>query len=98
MKSEFRAAKSFRKDYKKLSAKEIEETDSVIKKLLSGKTLEEKYRDHALHGNYKGYRECHIFSDLLLVYKKLSTEELLVLTVYRISSHTNIFDISKSKK
>ena len=46
----------------------------------------------------KGYRECHVFPDLLLVYKRLITGELLILTVYRIDSHTNIFDINKSQK
>ena len=98
MKSELHISKSFRKDYKKLSKSEIENTDYVIKKLLNNEILESKYHDHVLHGNYEGYRECHIHPDLLLVYKKSVNHELLILTVYRISSHTNIFDISKSKK
>ena len=72
--------------------------DNVIDMLRQGQTLDIKYRDHALTGNYEGYRECHIHPDLLLVYKKSVNNELLILTVYRISSHTNIFDISKSKK
>lgn len=72
--------------------------DNVIDMLRQGQTLDIKYRDHALTGNYEGYRECHIRPDLLLVYKKSVNNELLILTVYRISSHTNIFDISKSKK
>ena len=97
MKSELHSAKFFRTDYKKLSKSETEDTDAVIKRLLNNETLEAKYRDHDLHGNYEGYRECHIRPDLLLVYKRLVTGELLVLTVYRISSHTNIFDISKRK-
>ena len=97
MKSELHSAKSFRTDYKKLSKSETEDTDAVIRRLLNNETLEAKYRDHDLHGNYEGYRECHIRPDLLLVYKRLVTGELLVLTVYRIGSHTNIFDISKRK-
>lgn len=97
MKHELRTAKSFRKDYKKLTAKETEETDSVIQTLLSGKELNKKYKDHDLHGNYEGYRECHVFPDLLLVYKRISDDEILILTVYRINSHTNIFDIKKRK-
>lgn len=98
MTSELHTAKSFRKDYKKLSKSEVEDTDSVLKKLLNNETLDKKYHDHDLHGNYEGYRECHVRADLLLVYKRLINGELLVLTVYRISSHTNIFDIDKSKK
>ncbi len=98
MKCELHSAKSFRKDYKKLSKSEVEDTDNVIKKLLNNEPLEQKYNDHDLHGNYEGYRECHVRPDLLLVYKRLITGELLVLTVYRINSHTNIFDINKSQK
>ena len=65
MKIEFRSAKSFRRDYKKLSKSEIEDTDAVIKKLLNCETLDASYNDHALHGNYDGYRECHVRPDLL---------------------------------
>ena len=83
---------------KKLSKAEADETKSVVLKLQKDETLDTKYRDHDLHGNYNGYRECHIRSDLLLVYAKGSEGELLILTLYRISSHTNIFDIKKSKK
>lgn len=98
MKSELHTATSFRKDYKKLSKLEIADTDVVIKKLLNNETLDASYNDHDLHGNYDGYRECHIRPDLLLVYKRFETGELLVITLYRISSHTNIFDINKSQK
>lgn len=96
MKIELRTTKSFRKDYKKLSKQEVLDTDIVIRKLLNNEPLDKKYKEHCLHGNYDGYRECHVHPDLLLVYKKLITGELLILTVYRISSHTNIFDISKN--
>ena len=89
---------AFRTDLKKLSKSEIDETKVVVTKLQNDEPLEAKYRDHDLHGNYEGYRECHIRPDLLLVYKKGSEGELLILTLYRISSHTNIFDIKNSKK
>ena len=98
MKYELHTTKSFRKDYKKLTKPEINETDIVIKKLLNDEILDPEYKDHDLHGNYEGFRECHILSDLLLIYKKLLNGELLILTLYRISSHTNIFDINKSQK
>lgn len=89
---------AFRTDLKKLSKSEVDETKIVVTKLQKDEPLDVKYRDHDLHGNYEGYRECHIRPDLLLVYKKGSEGELLILTLYRISSHTNIFDIKKSKK
>ena len=89
---------AFRTDLKKLSKAEVDETKVVVTKLQKDELLDAKYRDHDLHGNYEGYRECHIRPDLLLVYKKGSEGELLILTLYRISSHTNIFDTKKSKK
>lgn len=89
---------AFRIDLKKLSKSEAAETKSVVLKLQKDETLDAKYRDHDLHGNYDGYRECHIRPDLLLVYAKEKEGELLILTLYRISSHTNIFDIKKGKK
>jgi len=35
----------------------------VIEKLANGETLEPEYCDHALAGNYQGYRDCHIEPD-----------------------------------
>ena len=35
----------------------------IINKLSDSEILPEKYRDHYLTGNYKGFRECHIQSD-----------------------------------
>ena len=88
----------FKTDLKKLSKQDRLAVNTVVTKLQNDVHLDVKYRDHELHGNYEGYRECHIRPDLLLVYTKGSEGELLILTLYRISSHTNIFDIKKSKK
>ena len=97
MNRELHIARSFKTDIKKLSAQEKAETRAVVQKLQKDEPLEPKFRDHDLHGNYEGYRECHVRPDLLLVYAKGSEGELLILTLYRISSHTNIFDIKKRK-
>ena len=67
----------------------ITEVDTVIEKLLTGKPLEKKYRDHALVGNYKGCRDCHIRPDLVLIYKK--DNDILVLTALRIGTHSELF-------
>ena len=103
MKYELSITRSFKTDYKKLNSEETEVTDEVIKQLLEGKILDEKYRDHALHGNYIGYRECHVKNDLLLVYKKDEENpavpaKILILTCLRISSHSNIFGIKRRQK
>ena len=51
--------------------------------------LRTRYRDHALHGNWKGYREIHLEGDWLLIYRVKHSELLLVLT--RTGSHDDLF-------
>jgi mRNA interferase YafQ len=60
----------FKKDYKKAQKrnKNLDIIDFVIKELVIGKTLDAKYLDHLLVGNYKNHRECHIENDWLLIY------------------------------
>ena len=48
----------------------LKDLTDVIDMLQEGKILPLKYRDHLLTGNYKGFRECHINPDWLLIYKK----------------------------
>lgn len=66
-----RVSTSFKKDLKtaKKRGLDLEKLKYVINELSSGNTLSEKYRDHALSGNWKGYRECHVEPDWLLVYQ-----------------------------
>ena len=79
-------SKHFDKDLKKfgLSAELIE----VINCLLKGETLPAKYKDHALKGDKKIYRDCHIFNDLVLIYR---TNETTV-ELYRLNTHSELFN------
>ena len=81
---------SFKKDYKR-ELKTDSNIDSflvpVFTDLMSGAKLDAKYRDHALTGNWKPYRECHIKPDLLLVYD-LPDDETLILV--RLGSHSEL--------
>lgn len=63
---------------------------TVVKTLSEGKTLPEKNKDHALTGNWKGYRECHIQSDWLLVYK--IEDDVLLLTLTGTGTHSDLFN------
>ena len=65
--------------------------DEVVEKLQSGIPLEEKYHDHELKGKYKGFRECHIQPDWLLMY--LKEEDILVLTLVDTGTHADLFDM-----
>jgi len=80
----------FRREYK-LSMKrghDIDLMDEVIKMLANDTLLPEKYQDHALIGNWKGYRECHVAPDWLLVYKKEKDKMILLLT--RTGTHSDL--------
>ena len=55
----------------------------------SGGTLPPEKRDHALTGNYAGFRECHIEPDWLLIYKLF--ESVLVLELSRTGTHSDLF-------
>ena len=72
----------FRKDLKRINkrGKDLSLLKDVLQTLREEQALEEKYHDHALTGNYIGFRECHIQPDWLLVYA-INKEELIVLTL-----------------
>ena len=59
----------------------------VMTKLASGETLEPKFKDHILVGNYKHHRECHVEPDWLLIYRTTAKEILYV----RTGTHSDLF-------
>ena len=63
--------------------------DMVIK-LANGEKLEPRYNDHALHGNWKGFRECHILPDWLLIYKIDGVH--LILYLERTGTHSDLLE------
>lgn len=91
MKYEVRFTNQFKKDIKlaKKQGKDIEKLFDVIGILANGETLDEKYRDHDLSGNFKGCRECHIEPDWLLIYEV--DNNVLVLVLNRVGSHSELF-------
>lgn len=82
---------SFKRDKKKIlrsgrygSAIEKRFKPAVIA-LMNDIPLDRSYYDHPLHGDLEGCRECHILFDLLLVYRKVD-DDLLILD--RLDSHS----------
>ena len=80
----------FKKDYRLMikQGKDISLLDNVIEKIQKGEKLEEKYRDHALTGTYRGFRECHIQPDWLLIY--FIENQIMTLTIVRTGSHSDL--------
>lgn len=91
MKYKIKFTSRFKKDLKqvKKQGKDIKKLLDIVEKLANDESLDEKYRDHSLAGNYKGTREYHIESDFLLIYEKFN--ETLVLTLIRTGSHSDLF-------
>ena len=81
----------FRKDYKRVKKRgyDMELLEQVIDLLLNEQQLDERYHDHALVGNYAGFRECHILPDWLLIYA--TNKEQLILTASRTGTHSDLF-------
>lgn len=81
----------FKKDYKLAMKRGLDKNHimHIVSALANGEQLDEKFKDHALTGNYSGYRECHIEPDWLLVYKK--SDDILILTLYRTGTHSDLF-------
>ena len=80
---------SFKKAFKKLHLSQQELVLEIVMKLAHGESLEEKYKDHLLSGNFKGCRECHVKPDLLLVYR--INENILELALVEVGSHSQLF-------
>lgn len=81
----------FKKDYKLAITRgyNIELLDDLIMLLANGESLPEKYKDHALTGNWVGHRDCHITPDWVLIYRY--DNGVLVLTLARTGSHSDLF-------
>ena len=84
--------KKFKRSVKKCfrSGKIVrEKLQNIIEILAKGKKLEPKHKDHELKGEFQGIRECHIESDLLLLYQIDEDEQVLFLL--SLGSHSDLF-------
>ncbi|MCR2039116.1 type II toxin-antitoxin system YafQ family toxin [Campylobacter helveticus] len=90
-KYEIKYLKPFKTNLKKIKhdKESLKCIKDIIEKLANDEVLDKKHKDHALKGNLKAFRECHIKPDLLLIYQKL--EKKLILYCINIGSHGEIF-------
>jgi mRNA interferase YafQ len=82
---------AFKRQRKLLIARghDISLLDDTIRKLANGEALPERYCDHALQGSRKGYRDCHIRPDWVLIYK--IEDEVMTLLLSETGSHADLF-------
>ena len=83
--------KKFRKDLKLLERRKenIDLVFEVIGMLLEERVLPAKYEDHPLQGKWKGFRDCHIKDDWVLIYKIDRKNSILHLR--RSGTHSDLF-------
>jgi mRNA interferase YafQ len=83
---------AFKRDYRKVKATpRFRDIDSllvpILELLIVGCGLPPNLSDHPLSGPWKGYRDCHVCPDLILIYQK--SEGVIVL--HRLGSHSELF-------
>ncbi len=83
---------AFKRDYKR-EAKGRHKTTldgdlvPVLSALAEDRPLEPRQRDHALTGNWKDFRDCHLKPDLVLIYGKPDDQTLRLV---RLGSHAEL--------
>ena len=84
---------AFKRDYKRTKAtprhKDIESLlPEIVELLVHDQPLQQRCREHALGGNWKEHRECHLKPDLLLIYRNQDED---ILRLSRLGSHSDLF-------
>ena len=59
----------------------------VLKALVSDQPLDPRYSAHALSGDWKDNRDCHIKPDLVLIYQKPNAD---IWRLVRLGSHSEL--------
>jgi mRNA interferase YafQ len=80
----------FKKDYKREAKGQHRATLdadllATVSLLAANSALPERFRDHALTGDWADHRDCHIKPDLVLIYRMPDAETL---ELVRLGSHS----------
>ena len=81
----------FKRDYKREKRTQHKDLDKklmlAIESLATDAQLPESLRDHCLSGSWKDHRDCHIRSNLVLIYRKPDADTL---ELVRLGSHSEL--------
>ena len=80
----------FKKDLKRYKHKPevIDKLEEILKLLVNNLPIPEENRPHVLTGNYRGYMECHVESDTLLIWWD---KEAGIIKLVRFGTHSELF-------
>ena len=84
-----RPSTAFKKDLKRIARRgyDLALLESMLSKLQAGTPLPPSNRAHPLKGDWKGYWDCHIRPDWVLIYKVTDSEVALA----RTGTHSDLF-------
>lgn len=88
--NEIKLTTQFKKDLKRYKHKidVLSKLEELLKLLALGQPIPEKNRPHMLSGNYKGYMECHVESDTLLIWHDADAG---IVKLIRFGTHSEVF-------
>ena len=80
----------FARDVKRMRkrGKDLGKLEEVVRSLAHGETMDPRHRDHALQGEWKGARDCHVEPDWVLIY----TADATALRLERTGTHADLFE------
>jgi mRNA interferase YafQ len=81
---------AFRRDYKRTRKRGVDmaKLDAVLALLMEDRPLPDRHRPHLLSGEWRGFWECHIAPDWLLIY---DLEDRAVVALHRTGNHADLF-------
>ena len=84
-----RQTAAFRCDVRRLRRQgaDLSKLERIVDFLVAKKPVEQKHQDHSLSGDWKGFRDCHVQPDWVLIYSVEGNELQLALT----GSHSVLF-------
>lgn len=88
--------KALPKDWKQLSNSGCYDMKQLVEAMLlliaNDAPLAPEWKDHALHGQWAGHRECHIGGDFLLIYKIDDDGPIGHIVFVRTGTHADLFE------
>lgn len=86
----------FKKDLKRYKnhRSTLDQLERILDYLENGEDIPKEYKPHTLTGDYRGYMECHVENDTLLIWLDRDTE---IITLVRFGSHSELFGKGKKR-
>ena len=87
-----RYSTQFKKDVKRYRHKDdvLAELMKIVERLERGEAIPKEYSPHPLKGDHKGRMECHIKSDVLLIWRDERTGDVCA---ERLGTHHELFGL-----